>query len=94
MKAGDKVYCIKSYYDGQYVFIKNKFYIVEDIDDILPDAQRIWIYSETNTTPHGYLGFITHGKLYSNYQYFNEYFATLKELRQLKLQKLNEKIFS
>ena len=92
MKVGDEVYCIKTYIsEGKYVHLKNKFYTIQDIDDILPDAQRIWIVSEPDSTPHGYLGYIVTGKLYSNFHYFNEHFATLKELRNLKLQKLNGK---
>lgn len=90
MKAGDKVYCIKSYKDnnGICTHLKNNFYIIENIDVDGVSNKRIWIISEKLTTPHGYLGYLISGELYSGFHYFNEHFITEKELRKQKLEKI------
>lgn len=93
MKIGDKVYCIKTYIDQnrRYVHLKNNFYTIYNIDNILTNTERVWINSEPNTTSNGYLGYIKIGKLYSNFHYFKDHFITIKELRKQKLKKIQKK---
>ena len=90
MKIGDKVYCIKSYKNnnGLCPHLKNNFYIIKDIDFDGALNKRIWIFSETSTTPNGYLGYLMSGELYSGFHYFNEHFVPEKELRKKKLEKI------
>lgn len=90
MKEGDFAYCKKEYInEGKIVFKKNKPYLIFLIDDT--DDIEIWLYCEEYTMPHGYCGFIKNGELYNDFDYFDNYFYTEKELRRIKLEKLNGK---
>ena len=86
MKAGDNVICIKDVFDNYSKinkFIKNKKYKIKYIEDTLENNGTInsfYITNERNSTS----GF--HGR-----EIFDKYFITEKELRNLKLQKINGK---
>ena len=104
MKIGDKVYCKQSFiYDiannqfnnyqtseyAQYPHIKGKWYTIYHIDE-----SEIYIFSETNGSPFGYMnygkkrhGLSRYGEKYHP-DYFYDYFYTEKEYRKLKLQKI------
>jgi len=93
MRAGDKIYCIKSairIFNEKMCIThkKGKIYI---IDEVKYDCA--YIYTEFNSTPNGYLGFYTSNpaKFY-DFNYFNDYFIDIKHSRKLKMSKLNEKI--
>jgi hypothetical protein len=98
MKIGDKVYCIKDNSYNGYCHKKNHTYVIESFLDIsgkgkyisIPTEhiKSVYITAEPNTTPKDVLGYsinpmYTHDK-------FEEYFIDVKEVRKLKLKKINE----
>lgn len=93
MKEGDFAYCKKEYInEGKTVFKKNKSYYIFLIEtDLDSDSPAIWLHCEKNSMPHDYCGFINKGSLYNDFDYFDNYFYTEKELRRIKLEKLNGK---
>ena len=79
MKIGDKIMCKNSMIG--YIFIKNEFYTITDIDDLDDDGITI-ILNEQN---HCRLNITYPDK---NYRQFYDYFYTIQEIRQLKLESL------
>jgi hypothetical protein len=89
MKDGDRLYCIKTNFtNGNDVHIRNRFYTI-----MLIDKTITWVHCEPETMPHGYCGYMTDDKdeLYNDFKYLSKYFADIKEMRKMKLKKLNER---
>lgn len=91
MKQGEKVYCKKMYiHGGKIVFKKNKFYTIFLLDESI-ESPCVWLYCENKSMPNDYCGFIINGQLYSDFDYFSEYFINdIKELRKIKLTELKK----
>ena len=82
MKVGDRVLCISDSYPKGFVgeqkcHIESKYYTIDDLSDIY-----VYVNSEKDSTWNGYYGY--------SYEDFVKYFITVKELRKLKLDKINE----
>jgi hypothetical protein len=87
MKVGDKILCIKN---REKINLKNNTYTIQKIDI---DKNQISISVETNQY-HICCHYIYQpsSKMNKKYYYiFEDYFATKKEIRKQKIQKLNEK---
>lgn len=100
MKIGDKVYCIKTnFYGKRECHKKNRTYIIESFLDSksqdsyinipIEDIKSIFITAEPNTTPKDVLGYSIN-PIYIHDK-FEEYFIDVKEVRKLKIKKINEK---
>ena len=79
MKVGNIVYCKKSLFQ---LFSKDECYIVKDLSN---SGVRIYFKLDDWTT-------FTFGKEHFGWARFDDYFYTEKELRKLKLDKINGKI--
>lgn len=88
MKVGDKIYCKESrinLYNDNYLYenivTKGKWYIITEIDN-----EHIRISSDAGL-------FFKYRLIFNELYYsFDDFFMTIKELRKLKLKKINERI--
>lgn len=85
LKVGDKVYCYYSFGD----FRKGKYYEITFLDDSVDAVGVFCENSENYPDPTIYFGLqkLMAGKLHQFY--FYDYFYTNQQLRQKKLEKLN-----
>lgn len=86
-KQGDKVYCIRSYYDDIFNYnYKGKFYTIykvrDNIIDISTEENSFFINSFILKNDNDFNPF--------EYNLFSDYFYTLKEYRVKKIQTLNK----
>jgi hypothetical protein len=90
MKKGDIVYCIKDvYHDGKKIHTSGKYYPLNSSFTTYDNGQYVYISSYVITQ----LGFFVDGdkNYFSNWNNFSDYFITEKQVRLLKLKKINEK---
>jgi hypothetical protein len=81
MKAGDRIVCICDFDDTH---TKGNLYLINEIT-------KNKIFITTNKGDLDYYGFSGNEK-YKNWEFFSDYFVSLKECRKQKLEKLYEKM--
>lgn len=95
MHDGEFLYCIKDVYcDEKICHKKNNLYEICGIRNFFCDGEYLFLYSEPDTTPNGYLGFFVKGNIDTSYNWsiLSDHFVdSVKYFRSLKLKKLNEK---
>ena len=97
MKAGDKIYCIKRYInsDGFILNEKNQEYSIQSFVHFHGKEDDIVVSVTTNTITVNVF-WLKYKKFNDDWEkkrknnLFNDFFITEKQLRQLKLEKLNE----
>lgn len=89
MKVGDKIYCKRGLYNsyGKLFFKKDNWYTIGEVRSSIFDTFDIVVLSERNDSV---LFYTTTTNNNNEYKYWN-YFYSMKELRKLKLKKINEK---
>lgn len=94
MKREQKYYCIKTLlnvdYNNEILFEKNKWYYSSDFYDRIPNQIQNEIGICLENEPNSGLSFnINIDPNYQKSPLLFDYFATLKKIRLMKLQKLN-----
>lgn len=84
MKKGDKIICKCDYYNG-YEFIKGQSYNVLNIYD---DCVTIEI--KDGLQRFYFRGHESNRNLPNNYNWFDDYFINIKQIRKLKLEELSD----
>lgn len=87
LKREPKYFCIKDMsYEDSIIYIAGNFYNSSNFYDDEPNCDLIGIYGDSDSGCEFKLN--KDDNIYT--QLFSDYFITIKQLRKLKLQKINE----